>query len=135
MVFNISEPVKTNAKKARKPMETENRRSHNRLPLKISVLCQTVGISGGTCFTGNTVDVSPGGMLVNFNTGGLSDGQLLSVEMSVPPTEGLLEYGGRFSSYARIVRLEETKSSAGKNTSSLVQTAALEFCQSPKLRI
>ena len=116
-------------------MDSENRRLHKRLPLKISVLCQTVGISGGSSFTGNTVDVSPGGMLVEFNSGGLSDGQLLCIEMSVPPTEGLLKYGGRFSSYARIVRLEDAKAGAGPDSSSLVQTAALEFCQSPKLRL
>lgn len=117
-------------------MELEkDRRIHKRLQLKISVLCQTVGICGGTAFTGKTIDVSPGGILVEFNSRGLSDGQLLSIEMSVPPTEGLLEYGGRFSSYARVVRLEEAKAGVGPDSSSLVQTAALEFCQSPKFRV
>ena len=111
----------------------KNRRMHKRLPLKISVMCQTVGICGGNTFTGNTVDVSPGGMLVDFKNRGLSDGQLLSVEMSVPPTEGLLEYGGRFSSYARVIRLENAKDDL--KGQSPVQTAALEFCQSPKLRV
>ena len=117
-------------------MDSENnRRLHKRLQLKISVLCQTVGICGGNAFTGNTVDVSPGGILVEFNSRGLSDGQLLSIEMSVPPTEGLLEYGGRFSSYARVIRLEDAKAGVAPDSSSMVQTAALEFCQSPKLRL
>jgi len=117
-------------------MGSENdRRIHKRLELRISVLCQTVGICGGDTFTGNTVDVSPGGILVEFNSRGLSDGQLLSIEMSVPPTEGLLEYGGRFSSYARVIRLEDIKSGVRPGASSMVQTAALEFCQSPKLRV
>jgi hypothetical protein len=117
-------------------MDTEkNRRIHKRLELNISVLCQTVGICGGNSFSGKTVDVSPGGMLVEFNRRGLSDGQLLCIEMSVPPTDGLLEYGGRFSSYARIIRLEDAKAGVGPDSASLVQTAALEFCQSPKLRI
>lgn len=110
------------------------RRIHKRLPLKISVLCQSVGISGGSAFSGNTLDVSPGGMLVEFNNSGISDGQLLSIEMYVPPTEGLLEYGGRFSSYARVVRLDD-ESKGVRPESSAVQTAALEFCQSPKLRV
>jgi hypothetical protein len=113
----------------------KNRRIHKRLQLKISVLCQTVGICGGSAFTGNTVDVSPGGILVEFNSRGLSDGQLLSIEMSVPPTEGLLEYGGRFSSYARVIRLDEAKAGVAIDSSSMVQTAALEFCQSPKLQV
>ena len=117
-------------------MDSEkNRRIHKRLQLKISVLCQTVGICGGSAFTGKTVDVSPGGMLVEFNSRGLSDGQLVSIEMSVPPTEGLLEYGGRFSSYARIIRLEDAKAGTNTDSASLIQTAALEFCQSPKLRV
>lgn len=117
-------------------MDSErDRRIHKRLQLKISVLCQTVGICGGNAFTGNTVDVSPGGMLVEFNSRGVSDGQLLSIEMSVPPTEGLLEYGGRFSSYARVVRLEDAKAGVNSDSASMVQTAALEFCQSPKLRV
>ncbi len=113
----------------------KNRRMHKRLQLKISVLCQTVGICGGSAFTGKTVDVSPGGMLVEFDSPGLADGQLVSIEMSVPPTDGLLEYGGRFSSYARIVRLEDAKAGVGSDSSSLIQTAALEFCLSPKLRV
>ena len=117
-------------------MDTEiNRRIHKRLQLNISVLCQTVGICGGCAFTGKTVDVSPGGMLVEFNSRGLSDGQLVSIEMSVPPTDGLLEYGGRFSSYARIIRLDDAKVGTGPDSASLIQTAALEFCQSPKLRV
>jgi len=117
-------------------MDSENnRRLHKRLQLKISVLCQTVGICGGNAFTGNTVDVSPGGILVEFNSRGLSDGRLLSIEMSVPPTEGLLKYGGRFSSYARVIRLEEAKAGVGPESSSIIQTAALEFCQSPRLRV
>jgi hypothetical protein len=117
-------------------MDSElNRRIHKRLAMKISVLCQTVGVCGGTSFTGKTVDVSPGGMLVEFNSRCLSDGQLLSIEMSVPPTEGLLEYGGRFSSYARITRVDEIKSGTSPDSASLIQTAALEFCQSPRLRI
>lgn len=114
--------------------DDNERRIHKRLPLKISVLCQSVGISGGTAFSGNTLDVSPGGMLVEFNSSGISDGQLLSIEMYVPPTEGLLEYGGRFSSYARVVRLDEAGEGVSPE-SSAAHTAALEFCQSPKLRV
>jgi len=116
-------------------MADENdRRLHKRLPLKISVLCQSVGISGGTAFCGSTIDVSCGGMLVEFSGKGVSDGQLLSIEMYVPPTEGLLEYGGRFSSYARVVRLDEAGDGL-QSQSSASRTAALEFCQSPKLRV
>ena len=109
----------------------ENRRFHKRLPLRLNVLCQTVGLSGGRAYTGNTVDVSTGGMLLEINDGRLSEGQLLSVEMSVPPTTGLLEYGGRFSSYARVCR---TGIDRDEFPESGARAVALEFCDSPHLR-
>ena len=113
----------------------KNRRRHERLPLKLDVLCQKVGPSGGRIYTGRTVNVSPGGVLLEINGSGLLNGELLSVDMSVPPTEGLLEYGGQFSSYARVVRIERTQSSGSGSAGSLVEKIALEFCESPKLRV
>jgi hypothetical protein len=110
----------------------KNRRFHKRLPLKLNVLCQTVGLSGGRAYTGSTIDVSSGGMLVEINDGRLNEGQLLSVEMSVPPTTGLLEYGGRFSSYARVCRTDIDRS---EFPDSNARAVALEFCDSPQLRI
>lgn len=109
----------------------ENRRRHKRLPLKLSIFCQRVGLSGGQIISGKTVNVSPGGMLVEMKSDSISHGELLSVEMSVPPTEGLLDFGGSLSSYARVVRLhpqEEIDQFSEK-------VVALEFCDSPKLRL
>jgi hypothetical protein len=61
----------------------------------------------------------------------LRDGELLSVEMSVPAaTEGLLDFGGSFSSYARVVRTGDTPRPNDPDNA-----IALEFCDSPKLRI
>jgi hypothetical protein len=71
-------------------------------------------------------------MLVEINGGRLNEGQLLSVEMSVPPTTGLLEYGGRFSSYARVCRADIDRS---EFPDSSIRAVALEFCDSPQLRI
>jgi len=108
-----------------------DRRIHKRFPLKLSIFCQKVGLSGGKLIPGRTVNVSPGGMLVEMRGGDLKDGELISVEMSVPPTEGLLDFGGSFSSYARVVRShnhQETREPSEK-------VVALEFCDSPKLRI
>jgi hypothetical protein len=109
----------------------ENRRRHKRLPLKLSIFCQKVGLAGGRIISGKTVNVSPGGMLVEMKSNDISYGELLSVEMSVPPTEGLLDFGGSFSSYARVVRLQ--KEEEHDNTSEKI--VALEFCDSPKLRL
>lgn len=106
-----------------------DRRIHKRFPLKLSIFCQKVGHSG-KLIPGKTVNVSPGGMLVEMKSGELKSGELLCVEMSVPPTEGLLDLGGSFSGYARVVRSEDhhtTKEFPEK-------VVALEFCDSPKLR-
>jgi len=115
-------------------MDTEtNRRTHQRLPLRLSVICQKVGYAPDGIYSGNTVNVSGGGMLLEVNSRDLYEGELLSVEMPVPPTEGLLEFGGRFASYARIVRVDSA--SGGEVGCRPVRTIALEFCQSPKLRV
>jgi len=113
----------------------KDRRRHQRLPLRLAVVCQKVGLSGGRLYTGNTVDVSPGGVLAEFANCRLENGELLSVDMSVPPTKGLLEYGGRFSSYARVVRVEAPHSPRAAKSNSATQAVALEFCESPKLRM
>ena len=107
-----------------------DRRMHKRFPLKLSIFCQKVGHSS-KLISGKTVNVSPGGMLVETKSGDLKSGDLLSVEMSVPPTEGLLEFGGSFSGYARVVRSDEHNTA----NESPEKVAALEFCDSPKLRI
>lgn len=109
----------------------ENRRRHKRLPLRLSIFCQKVGVSGGRLISGRTINVSPGGILVEMKSGDINQGELLSVEMSVPPTEGLLDFGGSLSSYARVVRL----SNHNDPQKSLDKLIALEFCDAPKLRL
>jgi len=113
----------------------KNRRRHERLPLRFDVLCQKVGQAGGKVYIGRTINVSSGGALLEVNGSGLNDGELLSIDMSVPPTEGLLEYGGRFSSYARVVRIDRPNSGKHNGTGQLIETIALEFCESPRLRV
>lgn len=109
----------------------DDRRRHKRIALKLTVCCQKVGLSDGRLYSGRTVNVSPGGMLLEMKSAGLRDGELLSVEMSVPPTEGLYDVGGSLSSYARVVRTG-VKPVQPEDPDNAV---ALEFCDSPKLRI
>jgi hypothetical protein len=114
-------------------MESDRRR-HKRMPVKFSVLCQKVGLSDGRFYSGNTVNVSPGGMLVEVANSQIKDGELMSVEMTVPPTEGLLEYGGNFSGYARVIRVDQPQA-ARPAIVSHASAVALEFCESPRLRV
>jgi len=50
--------------------------------------------------------------------------------MSVPPMEGMLDFGGSLSNHARVVRSNDSETP--EETSENV--IALEFCDSPKLR-
>ena len=115
--------------------EDKDRRKYQRQPLRLTMLCQKVGQLGGTVYAGNTVNVSPSGVLAEFGDCQLQDGELVSVDMTVPPTEGLLDYGGRLSSYARVVRVDRTHSLEMTNSHSITQAVAMEFCESPKLRV
>jgi hypothetical protein len=117
-------------------MEEEGeKRNHARFPLRLSVLCHRVGTPGGSVYMGSTVNVSPGGMLMEVSAQDLTSGDLVSVEMSIPPTEGLLEYGGRFTTYAKILRVEKIipQFRRLKEYKSNTRSIALEFCESPKL--
>jgi hypothetical protein len=109
----------------------EDRRRHRRFPLKLSIFCQKVGLSGGKLVSGKTVNVGPGGMLVQVDSGEVAEGDLLSVEMAVPPMEGLLDFGGSLSNHARVIRASDQQEQEADN----VKEIALEFCDSPKLRI
>ena len=116
-------------------METgKERRIHERHQLKIDVFCQTVGLSGGRFYSGSTVDVSPSGALIEIYETGLDIGQLVSVDMPIPPSEDMLDYGGRFSGYARVVRIENQQENNIRRDLS-TQAIALEFCQSPRLQM
>ncbi len=113
----------------------ENRRTHQRLPLRLTVICQKVGYASGGIYTASTVNVSSGGMLLELNSRDLREGELLSVEMPMPPTEGLLEFGGRFTAYARVIRVDLQPDADVDRHAGPVRRIALEFCQSPKLRV
>ena len=113
----------------------ENRRTHQRLPLRLTVICQKVGYASSGVYSGSTVNVSSGGMLLEVNSGDLREGELLSVDMPVPPTEGLVEFGGRFAAYARVIRVDSRLIADTDPIAGSARTIALEFCQSPKLRV
>ena len=110
-----------------------DRRRHTRLPLRLTVVCRRVGVPGGRVYSGSTVNVSPGGMLMEINMQDLKAGDLLNIDMTVPPDEQQLEFGGRFSNHAHVTRISKLP---GRRRSGLaMQRIALEFCESPKLRV
>ncbi len=116
----------------------EEKRLYRRIPLKLAVLCQKAGLMEGRLYTGNTVNVCPGGVLMEINGAGLDVGELVNLELAVPPTPGLLEFGGRFSTYARILRIQPPPHALPDQVmsgqASDIHRIAMEFCEVPRLR-
>lgn len=114
-------------------MAMPERRRHRRLPIKIPLSCSKVGSRGEKARKGLTVNVSPGGLYFQTRTATFKDGSLVRVELSIPPTTGVLELGGTISSFAKVLRTHRIQDS---HTSTVLSSSkygvALEFCQSPK---
>jgi len=110
-------------------MDLSDRRKHKRLDLKLDMLCQRIGTDNSAVSSGRTINISTGGILAKTSHNKFEIGDLVNVQMTVPPTDGLLDYGGRMEGYARVTRINKlTKTDAGK-------LVALEFCHPPKLSV
>ncbi|MHC4344992.1 MAG: PilZ domain-containing protein [Planctomycetota bacterium] len=107
------------------------KRQYKRVAVELELSCRKVGSPDEKAHSGRTVNVSPGG--VYFHTGGqvFSAGDMLRVELSVPPNVGQLEFGGRVCALGRILRKEPA--GGGGNASRGEWGLALEFCQSPRV--
>ena len=105
-------------------MNSPEKRKFRRLPITLGLSCRKVGSAAEKLHKGCTVNVSPGGLYFETVDGAFETGNLLKVELTIQPTAGLLEFGGRISGFGRVLR---TCSHSGK------YGVALEFCRSPKL--
>ena len=83
------------------------RRLNIRLPVKIELICRKVGSESDAIHTGSTLNVSTGGLYFETRSQAFQAGNLLKVDMSIPPTEGLLEFGGKISGFVRVLRIDE----------------------------
>jgi len=112
----------------------KDRRRHHRLPLRLEVLCKKAGFSAAGVCSGKTLNISTGGMLVEVgeHEQDYQPDELLSIDMTVEPGEGTLEYGGKLSNYARILRIH-TGPERGYNSSKA--RIAMQFCEPPKLNM
>jgi len=108
--------------------EVKNRRKHERLSLRLEAYCQKAGHVGGYLLQGSTLNVSTGGVLLRCaDKVKAKCGDLFSLEIGVPPKDSSLEFGGRFSGYAKVVRVIESGSEA--------DCVAFEFCGRPRLNL
>jgi hypothetical protein len=113
-------------------MEVERRR-HKRLLVKYDLLCHGVNSKTSRSCIGQTINVGPGGLYFE-TTSGFDLGNLLQVELSIPPTSGELEFGGRISGLGKVMRICRINGSSDDNTSDAEQYGVvLEFNRPLKL--
>ena len=107
-------------------MDRSEKRRHKRLGAKYNISCRKVGSTGNISYDGHTLNVSTGGLYFETSTDIFEQGNLLKVELSIPPTSGLLEFGGKIAGFAKVLRTDSTSGRHG---------VALQFCRPPKLSI
>ncbi len=116
-------------------MNSSEKRKFKRLPITLGLSCRKVGSTAEKFHKGCTVNVSPGGLYFETPDDAFKLGNLLKVELSIPPTTGLLEFGGRILGFGRVLRICSIRDSrTGANLHSDRYGVALEFCQPLKLR-
>jgi len=111
--------------------KTERRR-YKRMPVRLAVTCRKVGSGTGRSFSGYTVNVCPGGIYFQSGADVLEPDNLVKVGLTIPPSAGLLEYGGRIAGFARVLRVDpcHDKTAGG---SVKKYGVAVEFCKPPRL--
>jgi len=107
-------------------MDRLEKRRHKRLGAQYNISCRKVGSAVQISCDGCTVNVSPGGLYFETATGTFERDNLLKVELSIPPTSGLLEFGGKIAGFAKVLRTDLVSGRCG---------VALQFCRPPKLCI
>ena len=115
-------------------MAGSEKRKYRRLGAKFDISCRKVGSTDEKSYRGYTMNVSPGGLYFETAVGTFKPGNLLEVKLSIPPTAGILEFGGRISGFARVLRADNIHvSPADTNLSSARYGVALQFCRPPRL--
>ena len=115
-------------------MDGSEKRKYRRLGAKFDLSCCKIGSPIEEFQSGRTVNVSPGGLYFETAAEEFKSGNLLKVDLSIPPTSGQLEFGGRISGFARVLRIDSIcGSSRSVNSSSKGCGVALEFCRPLKL--
>ena len=114
-------------------MNTENeKRKHKRLPVKTDILCKKVGGMNSYAFTGNTVDISTNGLLIeSCHKDPMDKGDLFNVELGIPETNDSGQMGGKVSAYARVIRVVELEPQQRTGKKHI----AFQFCCRPQFDI
>lgn len=116
-------------------MNGAEKRKFKRIPVTLDLSCRIVGSREERLHTGHTVNVSPGGLYFQTEADVFKPGSVVKIDLSIPPTVGLLESGGRISGLARVLRAcNPCDSPKDADLQASDFGVALEFCQTLKLR-
>jgi hypothetical protein len=117
-------------------MDVSERRKFKRLEAKFDISCIEIDSINKQFQIGNVVNVSPGGLYFETSADAFKQGSLLKVHLTIPPKLGLLEFGGKISGFAKVLRIDPLGDFIrGGHAISGKQGVALEFCRPPKLCI
>ena len=115
-------------------MDRPEKRAHRRLDARYDISYRKVGSTVDKSHSGCTANVSSGGLYLETGADAVERGELLRVELSVPPTPGLLEFGGKIAGFARVLRADRIcDAGESKNSAPSRYGVALQFCRPPKL--
>jgi hypothetical protein len=117
-------------------MDRPEKRAHRRLDARYDISCRKVGSTVDKSYSGCTANVSSGGLYLETVADAFERGELLKVELAVPPTPGLLEFGGKIAGFAKVLRADKICDGVGsKGSVSGRYGVAVQFCRPPKLRL
>lgn len=115
-------------------MDRHEKRMFQRLGATYEISCHRIGSQTSQVYEGLTENVSPGGVYFRTKTKTFKRGDLLKVELSIPPRQGILEFGGKMMGFAKVLRADNTNRCSPDDASSdRLYGVALQFCRSPKL--
>ncbi len=117
-------------------MGGSDKRKYKRLPIKLDLSYRKVNSTTKKSHAGCTVNVSPGGLYFETAANVFKLGSLLKVELSIPPTSGLLEFGGSISGLCKVLRAHTISGSRTDTELPSVRSGvAREYCQPLKFRM
>ena len=114
-------------------MNEGEQRRHQRIDLKLELVCRLAGDSGDKLYSGHSLNISTSGLLAQTYRSNIKIGDLVSLEMSVPANDGSLDFGGKMEAFAKIVRINNKRHPEEDGLGH--QMLAMQFCQSPKFSI
>ena len=115
-------------------MDRHDKRKFKRLGATYEISCRRIGAQASQVYDGHTENISPGGVYLRTRTDTFKKGDLLKIELLIPPKSGMLEFGGKMEGFAMVLRTDNISNYSFDDRSfDRCYGVALQFCHPPKL--